>query len=394
MKTNNLYCLLLICLSFLSCRKEYQDFETVSYQINIQYPDNYSSSQVEGATIELKNMVTGASYSYVSDASGNVICEDILPGVYTMTASRTLSEDESEELTGTRAEAYLNANATSIKITESGQTTLKLKGGTIGGFVIKEFYYAGVPSAYFYDSYIEVYNNSTDTLYADSISVGNTKTNSPTGSVYGFLSTSDDVYLQHVFMVPGSGNDYPVAPGESFIIAVDGINHRSDPLGNPNSPVNLGAGIADFETYYSYSSRDADAADVPNMLHLYAASTAGFDWLLGVMGTGIVIFKHSDPASLPTAVEPGVSSTTRYIQIPATSIIDGVDCVANNTVTLDKKRLPQAIDAGTTSVGATYNGKSVRRKIKTEIEGRKILMDTNNSSQDFEINDNPNPKGW
>jgi len=394
MKINNICCLLLISLSLLSCRKEYDKFETVSYQINIVYPDNYSSSKVEGAKIELKNTITGAKYTYVSDVNGNVTCEDILPGIYSITASKSLSEGESEVLTGNRSEGYLNANVTSIKITELGLTTLKLKGGTIGGFVIKEYYYSGVPSAYFYDSYIEVYNNSTDTLYADSLCVGNTKANSTSGSIFGFLDTSDDVYLQHVFMVPGSGKNHPVAPGESFIIAVDGINHKSDPLGNPNSPVNLGAGIADYETYYSYSDRDADAADVPNMIHLYAASTAGFDWLLGVSGTGLIIFKHHDPANLPTFTEPGVSSTTRYIQIPAASILDGVDCVANSTVTLDKKRLPQAIDSGTTSVGATYNGKSVRRKIKTEIEGRKILMDTNNSTEDFEINNNPNPKGW
>jgi hypothetical protein len=158
--------------------------------------------------------------------------------------------------------------------------------------------------------------------------------------------------------------------------------------------VNLGAGIADFETYFSYSANDADAADVPNMIHVYAGSTAGFDWLLGVNGTGMVVFKHPDPANLPTFTEPGTSATSRYIQIPLLNVLDGIDCVANASITPDKKRLPVTIDAGMTYVGATYNGKSVRRKIKTTIEGRKILMDTNNSSVDFEINDHPNPKGW
>lgn len=382
------------CL-LLSCRKTFYENESVSYTLKIVYPETYSTRNVQGARVSLKNTITGNIADYISDANGDVNLSSVLPGVYTVSVSRTLSPAEAEILTGTGAEVFLNGTISPLRITaETNSATVQLRGGTVGGFVFKEYYYTGSPSAYFYDLFMEIYNNSTDTLYADSICMGNTKVNASAGTVHNFIDSTHGVYLQHVWMVPGSGKDYPIAPGKSFVIAMDGINHKTDPLGNPNSPVNLGPGIADFETYYPYTNRDADAADVPNLIHVYASTTAGFDWLPGVFGHGIIIFKHPDPAGLPTFTEPRTSSTTRYIRIPVANVLDGIDCVANTTITPDKKRLPVAVDAGMTTVGASYNKKSVRRKIKTVIDGRKILVDTNNSTTDFEINDTPSPKSW
>jgi hypothetical protein len=147
---------------------------------------------------------------YQTGPNGSVLINDLVPGVYSVSISRTLSPEEAETLTGNRVEIFLNGTLSPLKISESGSSTIQLKGGVAGGFVIKEYYYVGVPSNYFYDGYIEIYNNSTDILYADSVCVGNTKTSS--SAVYGFLEFTEYAYLQHVWMVPGSGNDHPVAP--------------------------------------------------------------------------------------------------------------------------------------------------------------------------------------
>ena len=54
------------------------------------------------------------------------------------------------------------------------------------------------------------------------------------------------------------------------------------------------------------------------------------------------------------------------------------------------KRVPGFIDAGGTSVDATYCGKSVSRKvIGTRSDGTPILQDTNNSTDDFQVNESP-----
>lgn len=394
-KSRSLLLVLALCSLLFACRKPFYDYQSVNHQLKITYPNTYKEKNVREAKVLLKNTVTGAAAEFTSDADGNVNWNNIVPGVYTVSVSRTLSLDEAEQLTGNRTEIFLNGSISPLKITpETTSTSLQLKGSAAGGFVFKEYYYTGSPNAYFYDLFMEIYNNSTDTLYADSICMGNTKTNGLGGTVQGFRDSTEAVYLAHTWMVPGNGKTYPIAPGKSFIIAMDGINHKTEPLGNPNSPVNLGAGIADFETYYPYTNRDADAADVPNLIHVYASTTAGFDWLPGVFGHGIIIFKHPDPVNLPTYTEPNTSATTRYMRIPIANILDGIDCVANTTVTPDKKRLPVAVDAGMGTVGATYNSKSLRRKIKTQIDGRRILVDTNNSTTDFEINNTPTPKSW
>ncbi|MNP70531.1 hypothetical protein D3C76_1667780 [compost metagenome] len=59
---------------------------------------------------------------------------------------------------------------------------------------------------------------------------------------------------------------------------------------------------------------------------------------------------------------------------------------------MDKKRLPETVDAGLTYVGVANSGRSVIRKVKSTIGQRAVLMDTNNSSEDFEVNNNPTPR--
>lgn len=61
---------------------------------------------------------------------------------------------------------------------------------------------------------------------------------------------------------------------------------------------------------------------------------------------------------------------------------------------LETKRIPTVLDAGINSVGNAYTGTSLRRKVKQDINGRKVLLDTNNSTTDFEVNALPKPKGW
>ena len=55
---------------------------------------------------------------------------------------------------------------------------------------------------------------------------------------------------------------------------------------------------------------------------------------------------------------------------------------------MTSKRIPLELDAGATTVEATYTGKSVARKIQSlRPDGTIIYQDTNNSTEDFEIMD-------
>ncbi|WP_447640605.1 MULTISPECIES: DUF4876 domain-containing protein [Chitinophagaceae] len=392
------FMVILSILLVASCKKnDSVDTPTVSYSIQVQYPDNYSKTNVENAVVVLKNLTTNVESKDTSDADGTTSFSKLTPGIYSVSVSRTLSATETEGLTGLSQEVYLTGNISQLQITAEGSQTIKLTSSTVGDWVIKEFYYSGAPNSYyFYDGFVEIYNNSTDTLYADSLLFGNTKAAS-SSTAYGFITEGyTDVYLAFVFRIPGSGKDHPVAPGKSILIAIDAINHQSDPNGNPNSPVNLGTGVSDFEVYYTANPNtpDTDNPDVPNVDIVYAYSTTLYDYLPGVFGSGLVVFRDKNPESLEKLTEPNSTASTLYVHVPKEDIIDGLDAVANSTITADKKRLPTNIDAGMNTVGKTYSGTSLRRKVKQEINGRKVLVDTNNSTNDFEVASTPTPKGW
>ncbi len=385
-------------LFFASCKKDEVD-NRVNYSVTVNYPENYNAAAASGVSVVVKNLTTNQETTVVTNTAGTANFEKLAPGNYSITASKELSAAEAETLTGVAEEVFLNATEPQVQILAEGSKTIVLKGSTVGGWVIKQFYYSGAPNSfYFYDAFIEIYNNSTDVLYADGLLIGNTKASSSSSTaVYGFIAEGkEDVYLATVLKIPGSGTQYPVDPGKSIIIATDGINHKDDPNGNENSPVNLGPGVADFEVYYyvNPSTPDTDNPDVPNVEIIHAYSTTLFDYLPGVFGAGLVIFEHDNPASLPKFTEPNTTSSSEYMEVPKEAIIDGVDAVANNTIRPEQKRLPVGIDAGMNTVGSTYSGTSLRRKVKQEINGRKVLQDTNNSSNDFEVADPPTPKAW
>lgn len=49
--------------------------------------------------------------------------------------------------------------------------------------------------------------------------------------------------VDFIFVIPGSGQDHPVQPGESLLLALDASNHTE---ANPNS---FDLSVADFEFY-------------------------------------------------------------------------------------------------------------------------------------------------
>ena len=393
MKNLFIYIIALSILGLASCRKDFQEIAAVQVTLQLDFPDNYVDGSIaKNIPVSIKNTITGQIVSFISDDRG-LVTADLIPGTYSVIASKSFSAAEANILTGYEQESFVNANVTPLIIDGPKVVAIKLNGSRSGGLVIREYYYSGVPSAYFYDLFIEIYNNSNADIRVDSLYLGNTKTASTTA--YGFTKyTQDSVYLAQVFMVPNEGSPRFLKPGELLIVAMDGINHKSDPLGNANSPVDLGPGVADYETFWSYSAKELDAPDVPNLTHVYASSTSGFDWLPGLGGCGLVIFNTADFDKLPVMKEPGTTAATQFKAIPTKDIIDGLETVTNSNVQATAKRLPIAIDAGMTTVGAMYNGKSVRRKIKSVVDGRTIFVDTNNSSADFEVNSTPSPRKW
>ncbi|MBO9636405.1 MAG: DUF4876 domain-containing protein [Chitinophagaceae bacterium] len=376
-------------LLLAACRKEYRDVPLIGAPLATVYPQHFNKHEAGNVSLTITNKNTGEQFKIVSDANGRVVVPDMISGNYIVEAFKMVSAEEALELTGVNIP--FPVNATKLVTIKNGmaEEEIPVNGTNPQPLVFKEIYYTGsrtpANGTYFSDQFYEIYNNTDQIIYADSLCIANTGGNAgnvPTARTWGFKPDQDYVYLQNVWMIPGNGTEHPIQPGQSIIIAQDGINHKTDPLGNSNSPVNLGLGVADWESYVPRAdNRDLDA-DVPNLEAIYLGSV-GFDWLTGVFGPGMVIFKHKEVKNLPLVTEPGNTSTAQYMQLPVKYVYDAVDCLANPTA-ISFKRIPNALDAGFKSCSGSYVSESLRRKVARTENGRRILQDLNNSSIDFE----------
>lgn len=392
--------LIMLVSIFTSCRKNrFGVLVTSVVTIQAKYPTTYSQLLSSGANITLINITDGSIKTATTNSDGNAVFSDVLPGSYTISANKNLSAAEALALTGISSAVTLNGAQNTATVVGSQNITfqLQLQGSAVGGLVIKEVYYTGSKTTsggtYFSDQFIEIYNNSTDTTFLDSLCIadafGNAGLINATSLPTPFNTDNNSVYISSIWQIPGTGKDYPLAPGKSIIIAQDGVNHK-DPTLNPNSPVDLSN--ADWETFNQRSdNRDADAPAVPNLNRVYF--TGGFDWLLPVFGPGIIIYK-ANFASLQQVAIPGATPTTApRIKVPNNVIIDAFEALKDGS-SGTFKRIPIALDAGFVFADDTYNKQSFRRKTLTTINGRRVLQDSNNSTADFEKIASPTPKGF
>jgi hypothetical protein len=376
-----------------NCKKDV----TPSYNLNVAlaFPQGFTgASMPNGVEVKLTNTQTGRETVAIADASGKVTTL-LVEGQYNIKCSFTVKESTDEYSFNGILSNYMLTKESSVKI------DLVMADNT-GGFVLKEIYFAGskTPDAktYYSDQFHEIYNNTNDTLYADKLCIGvlaQTGT-SPNNWVNADGSFMDDLPVTfQVWIVPGTGKQYPVYPGKSIVIAQDGINHKTDPNGNPSSPVDLSK--ADWETYMEVSGKDTDAPGVPNLTMMYTTITTVFDWIHSVNGAAVIIFRLpvdwqtyvANAANFKTA--PGSTATTKYFMVNKSLVIDAVEIVQVDE-TKRYKRLHTSLDAGYTYLdGGSYCSKSIRRKAKMVVGGRVIYKDTNNSTVDFLHDLTPTP---
>ncbi len=174
--------LTVLVLLVTGCRKN--DLQTnvspINVLIKVSYEDGYEFPSKD-IKVTLTNTVTGAELVQQSDKDGIVIFNAVSPGIYDVQGTTTVDKAIFETRyrhsyrSGRSAsqrcayQAYLKSQPTII------QSNLKLQAGTIGQWVIKQMYYAGSHKdngATFRDQFLEIYNNSNDTLYADSLYFG------------------------------------------------------------------------------------------------------------------------------------------------------------------------------------------------------------------------------
>jgi hypothetical protein len=337
----------------------------------------YGTNAVRDAKIYLKSNLLGEEFNLQTDTNGVVEISGIVSDKYMVTASRQMSPDEMELITGYRITNHKLSN-TKVKLIElrsDFSDTIEIPMDVvIGGspIVISEIYACGPPGSglYYHDKYVEVYNQTDSVVYLDGIIVAVVYASSYLGQNY--VDDPEFVHSKSVWIFPGNGTDYPLYPGEFAVCAEDAIDHRT------NAPNSVDLSNVKFE-FYKDDAPDIDNPSVPNMIKIY--QSAGNDWLIGGEQGAIVI------AKMPV---DSLQWFGDQLLIPYRYVLDGVEYL-KDPMKLENKILNHSIDGGATGGIQFYTGKSMER-IALNVEGRMVLKDDNNSSTDFVVIQKPTPE--
>lgn len=385
-----MFLLVLPVLLLSACLKE--EGALASLEIRVSAPEQFPDLDYTSIKVKVQNVYEPVTHQKALDARG-CAAFTLNPGSYTIVISSLLPNGYT-----------VSASVSEFLLTDKGMVDdkgmcvparfdLRLGFALSGGLIIREAYYAGSKTLeganYSRDQYIELYNNSDAVVYLDSLGVGalapvnSTVTNNP-------WAGSDTLALfQMAWMIPGSGRDYPLAPGESAVLALNAVDH------GPRCTSGLDLSKAHFG-FYDDALTHEKHPDVPALLRIFAGK--GTAYAISVSSPALVIFRPMmgirawiDDAATWQHYQPGSSAGLIYIHIHKSWILDAVECAANANQTL--KRVPGEHDASYTYLHLGRNrGNAVSRKIKETLDdGRIIYMDTNNSADDFDTDVPANP---
>jgi len=380
-----LYISVLVMFAATACEQfkdisEIGDVESLSANISVTLNLGLAPTP-DQLTVKMVNYAERYELTTTMAPDGSVTMNDVIPGVYTITIT-------SEKSQGGFTYNYSGNVVNTDIVTNNKQINVEVGASKSGALVFKEVYYCGsrTPknSSYFRDQFYEIYNNSevVQNVRGLALALLNPQKATSNMPVYAEPDADEYVYALQMWQVPDD-MDYPLNPGESIIIAQMADDHQKENL-NPNAPVNLLS--AEFETFVKTSSFVQDNPAI-NMTMAFWPRPSN-QWLTTVFGGVFVIYFPSEPIDPNNTVSP-VGSSTECIRIPIIDVVDALENIDDENK-IQLKRLPAIIDAGAATVGGTYLAKSVARKVKeTKENGRVVLFDTNNSTEDFEVMDPP-----
>lgn len=380
--------MVLAVLAMVGCQKT--GTKTISINVKVDETKLVAAGipSPESYGVKISNFATGSVIETTTE-NGIATAVGIIPGVYTVTVSASQNQGG---FTYTIAGSESNVSL----IADGAEVVVRVDAVKEAALVFKEIYYTGVDPANFYfrDQFYEIYNNSTEVVYADGLCIAETVfANYDKSIIYEWPIENADQYVfaRVIWQLPGDGKTYPVQPGESFVIAQWATNHKAENLSKGLSPVDLtGAEFEAIEKETTFNGILLTDNPAINMKKVVQAGYAMPQWLTSTDGSRYVLFKPSKPLKnedFITATNADYQGTAREIAI--SDVIDAVQAV-NNESGMSVLGLPTALDAGAIWCSGSYVGESIARKIKeTRPDGTKVYQDTNNTSNDFEVKKDP-----
>lgn len=396
MKTRILFLAILASIFMVSCNDD-DDIKVYNDGLNLTLPITLNGARIQNIIVKIKNINTGEEI--IKEMNSNHLDLNLEAGVYNF------------EVMGTSV-------VRGIKIPVRGvKNNVEVAGGeeiffneiplfevkSSKGLVISEIFFSGTKTPkgkkYRQDKFIEIYNNSDETLYADGLCIAETSfltalnVNELTPNII-----SKETPVGVVYRIPGSGKEHPVKPGKTIVLCDIGINHKEQ------NEYSFDLSNADFE-WYDNHKLDTDVAEVPNLEKIVSYSKSV--WTPHERGfKSYLIFRPETPF---TAEQFALNNAYHYKyhfvfgdkvdkwierdtwKIPNDWIIDAVQCSTPSKY--EWSVMSPELDFSWTHSGdgddARY-GHSIKRKIAKRDGDRIVLQDTNDSASDF-IATAPNP---
>ena len=401
-----LYLLTIAATALLYSCIDYEDVSRyVNAKVQLQTPDELANSKgMEGhaVTMALGSTVLTAT----TDADGIATFNDLLPDVYNISTAWSMTKAEYTAITGlpTTAPGFIvNGALNALPITEDCETSPILLPTTLveqRDLVISKIASAGSKDknnkSYLYGKYLEIYNQAGDSIDVSGLYIGLLESSNPQPyTLENLKEVYDDsvVIVKQVFQVPAD-KPYKIGPGKTLLLTNSATDH---------SDVN--------ELEYDLTGADFEAKGGPNhvnnpavtaLLNPFTIFSTNPSMILMQGGPcGVIIFRTNENIDQwPHTYDYGkTSGTLYYLCVPKRLILDGVDYLKNKSTGVDvsSKRLYNDIDAGYINIESItgYTGEVVyRRTEKVTADGRKILMDTNNSSNDFKVSTTIKPREY
>jgi len=348
------------------------------------------SQGVPGAEVSLHRIHDEYSIrKVITDSTGSVLLNNVLDGRYRIAAYRVLAENETDP-TGGLVRAF--GAGIIVRADTMVELDMKLRIDRPGSLVVSEIRGAGRYSgpewpSYQWFGYFKIYNNADTTVYLDGMLWGRAFSyldNSefhPCTVTEQFRNDPLGIWVAWFHQFPGSGSEYPVAPGQSVTVALDAVDH------SVVHPILPDLSNADFELV---RLGDTDNPDVPNMPWVgedHPLHTHGLD--IHCLSGACFLAQPVNLENLPRERYPP-GGRTEWVRIPTESVIDVVTSeiwtpVYDQWEPCDK-RVPNSIDALEVPVyDIAYDATlSLQRKIlRIAPDGRPVYQDINVSFLDF-----------
>lgn len=256
------------------------------------------------------------------------------------------------------------------------------------GLVISELFTSGYSAKDEYGQYVElgdqyvvITNNSQSVKYLDGVSYAITEhwNKFPYNTTTKDALSNNQVMAALVYTFPGTGRDYPLAPGEDIVLA------RSAKDFSDGGKNELAADLSGVDFEIVMPERDTDN---PNAANMIINGTTHAD-MLGY-GTGFssaFLFKHQGNLKAflnkNTVVVESMYGSKPAFTISEDLIIDGVE--TGQVSQVKYKSLLNKVDRGFITVSDTGTREVYRRKVKQINNQVKVYQDTNNSTEDFTV---------